>query len=126
MVELAYTAGLKLVTFGYVGSNPTLGTTKFTKENRKKKSMGFKIWRKDREGWFLAFDIVFPTREKALERIAELNAAHKDLVKFGELEFLPYPEDIKIDKKGDIIDDKLPIYRQKSKRRQSNYKLVYR
>lgn len=70
--------------------------------------MGYKIWRKDSSGWELAFDTVYPTREKVDERIAELNAVYHQQVHLGELEFLPYLEEIKLARNGSVIDDALP------------------
>ena len=76
--------------------------------------MGFKIWRKDSQGWSLAFDIVYDTKDLAEDRIAELNAVWHDKIRFGELAFYAYPEDIKINKSGEIIDDKLTsIYKKR-------------
>lgn len=66
--------------------------------------MGYKIWRKDKYGWELAFDTVYPTREKVDERIAELNAVYHDMVRNSELQFHPYREDIKLAKDGSVID----------------------
>jgi hypothetical protein len=77
--------------------------------------MGFKIWRKDSSGWYLAFDAVFENKEKADEQVAELNAKYADRVKFGELSFHPYREDIKLSKDGSIIDPMLPTNKPKSK-----------
>lgn len=69
---------------------------------------GYKIWRKDKSGWELAFDTVYSTREKVDERIAELNAVYHQQVQLGELEFLPYLENIKLARNGSVIDDALP------------------
>jgi hypothetical protein len=65
---------------------------------------GYKIWRKDNQGWELAFDTVYPTREKVDERIAELNAAYHEMVQLGELQFYPYREDIRLARDGSIRD----------------------
>mgnify|MGYP001045476932 CR=1 FL=1 len=84
--------------------------------------MGYKIWRKDKYGWELAFDYVYPTREKVDERIAELNAAYPDKIKYGELSFYPYRDDIVLSKDGNIVDDKLPVkkfQRRDSRKRRS-------
>jgi len=69
--------------------------------------MGYKIWRKDKHGWDLAFDTVYDTKDKADEYIASLNAQYAEMVKYGELSFYPYREDIKLDKNGEIIDTEL-------------------
>lgn len=71
--------------------------------------MGYKIWRKDQSGWSLAFDAVYPTREKVEEAIAELNARYYEMVKYGELAFYPYRDDIRLSKDGSIIDPNLPV-----------------
>lgn len=85
--------------------------------------MGFKIWGKDSSGWYLVFDVIFDTKEKADDQIQELNAKYADRIKFGELSFHSYREDIKIAKDGSIIDPLLPMNKTKSynpnKRRQS-------
>lgn len=75
--------------------------------------MGFKIWRKDNTGWWLAFDIIFNSKDKADEYIQELNAKYSDKVKYGELSFFSYRDDIKISKDGSIID----LTKQYSKRK---------
>ena len=80
---------------------------------------GYKIWRKDSSGWELAFDIVYPTRENVNDRIAELNAVYHQQVQLGELEFLPYIEDIKLSRNGSVIDDALPINRPKHRSNKS-------
>jgi len=67
--------------------------------------MGYKIWRKDRFGWSLAYDTVFATREAVDEHIGSLNAQWAEKVKYGELMFYPYRDDIKLDKEGNIIDN---------------------
>lgn len=67
--------------------------------------MGYKIWRKDRKSWCLAFDDVFVTKELVDSRIAELNAIHHELVRLGELSFYPYRDDIKLSRDGEIIDN---------------------
>jgi hypothetical protein len=66
--------------------------------------MGFKIWRKDGSIWELAFDTIYPTRESAENGVGELNAAYHARVLYGELTFYIYPDDVRIDKKGQIID----------------------
>jgi hypothetical protein len=66
--------------------------------------MGFKIWRKDGSIWELAFDSIYPTRDLAEIAIGELNAAYHERVLYGELAFYIYPDDVKIDKKGSIVD----------------------
>lgn len=71
--------------------------------------MGYKIWRKDRNGWSLAFDATYPTREKADEAVAEANARYHELVKYGELMFYPYRDDIKLSRDGSIIDPNIPV-----------------
>lgn len=78
--------------------------------------MGFKIWRKDNQGWDLAFDTVFESREIVDSRIQELNAVWHDKVKYGELAFYPYRDDIKIARDGSIIDDNLQAIRSKRPR----------
>ncbi len=82
--------------------------------------MGFKIWRKDSSGWYLAFDAIFETKEKADEQVLELNAKYADRVSFGELSFHPYREDIKLAKDGSVIDPLLPMNKLKSKHYNSN------
>ena len=69
-----------------------------------KEFSGYRIWRKDRFGWELAFDQVFTTKESVDSRIQELNAQYNDLVKYGELAFYPYREDIRLSRSGGIID----------------------
>jgi hypothetical protein len=69
--------------------------------------MGFKIWRKDSQGWSIAFDEIYSTKISVDERIAELNATYHNLVILGELSFYAYPEEIKIAKNGTIIDNVL-------------------
>jgi hypothetical protein len=85
--------------------------------------MGFKIWRRDNQNWDLAFDIIFTSKESAENRIAELNAIWHDPIKFGELEFLAYPEEIKIAKNGSILDKNLPTYRKKNNGRKKHNKI---
>jgi hypothetical protein len=82
--------------------------------------MGFKIWGKDSSGWYFAFDVIFDTKEKADDQIQELNAKYADRVKFGELSFHPYREDIKLAKDGSIIDPLLPTNKAKTKPYYSN------
>jgi hypothetical protein len=69
--------------------------------------MGYKIWRKDQTGWSLAFDVIYSTKDKADEVIEELNARYHELVKYGELMFYPYRDDIKLSRDGKIIDPTL-------------------
>lgn len=78
-----------------------------------KEFSGYRIWRKDRFGWELAFDQVFTSKESVDERILELNAQYHDLIRYGELAFLPYREDIRLSKSGGIIDSvpKKPVER---------------
>lgn len=64
--------------------------------------MGYRIWRKDRSCWSLAFDTIYETQEKVTEAIEELNAVYHQLVKFGELQFLPYLDNINLNKDGSI------------------------
>jgi aminoglycoside phosphotransferase family enzyme len=78
--------------------------------------MGYKIWRKDSSGWWPAYDAIFDTREKVEERIAELNATYADKVKYGELSFHPYRDDIKLNKDGSIIDPVLQMNKYKKSR----------
>lgn len=84
--------------------------------------MGFKIWRKDKFGWCLAFDAIFNSQEAANARIAELQAAFHDMISLGELSFYPYRDDIKLDRDGSIIDNNLPIYKQKRSRPHNKFK----
>lgn len=84
--------------------------------------MGYKIWRKDSSGWELAFDTVYPTREKVDERIAELNAVYHHQVQLGELEFLPYLEEIKLSRNGNVIDEALPTNRLSRPKRTRPYR----
>jgi hypothetical protein len=77
--------------------------------------MGYKIWRKDHNGWSLAFDTVYPTREKVDEAIAEANARYHEMVKYGELTFYPYRDDIKLSKDGNVIDPNIPVRMKMSK-----------
>ena len=79
--------------------------------------MGYKIWRKDLRGWDLAFDTVYDSRESVDARIAELNAEHHDKIRYGELAFYAYRDDIKLAKDGSVVDDKLPTNRSKVHRR---------
>lgn len=85
--------------------------------------MGYKIWRKDHLEWSLAYDTVFQTREAVDEHIYSLNAQWAEKVKYGELIFYPYRDDIKLDKDGNIISDTIqtrrgkrtPAYKRKRK-----------
>ena len=86
--------------------------------------MGYKIWRKDLRGWSLAFDTVYESRETVDERIAELNAEHHDKIKYGELAFYAYRDDIKLARDGNVVDDKLPTnkkVRHRRRRRRSSH-----
>ena len=83
--------------------------------------MGYKIWRKDRDGWSIAFDSVYPTKERVEERIAELNARYHNLVKFGELSFYAYTEDVKLDSRGNIVNDQ-PYKKRRNNRNEFEYK----
>lgn len=75
--------------------------------------MGYKIWRKDSTGWSLAFDMVFASREAVDEYIGSLNAQYAERVKFGDLSFHPYRDDIKLNKDGSINDPSLQLIRSK-------------
>lgn len=77
--------------------------------------MGYKIWRKDDTGWWLAFDTVFDTREAVDEYIGSLNAQYAEKVRFGEFSFHPYRDDIKLNKDGSIHDPLLITNRPKPK-----------
>ena len=88
--------------------------------------MGYKIWRRDPKGWCLAFDTVYETREDVDARIAELNAEHNDKIKYGELAFYPYRDDIKLARDGSVVDDKLPIRRQQRRRRRRRRQRIIR
>lgn len=79
--------------------------------------MGFKIWGKDNSGWYLAFDVIFDTKEKVDDYVQELNAKYHDRVRFGELSFHSYREDIKIAKDGSIIDPLLQTSKNSNNRR---------
>lgn len=65
--------------------------------------MGYKIWRKDKHTWSLAFDTIYDTHEKVQEAIAELNAAYHKLVQYGDLQFTAYLDNIRLNKDGSII-----------------------
>jgi hypothetical protein len=74
--------------------------------------MGYRIWRKDKPGiWSLAFDTIYETQDKVNTAIEELKARYHDLIRYGELEFLPYLEHIKLARDGSIIDS-TPYKRQ--------------
>jgi len=81
--------------------------------------MGYKIWRRDNNDWNLAYDTVYDTLDEANEYIGSLNAQYSDKVSFGDLEFYPYREDIRLNKHGEIIDATLQGRRQ---RRTPSYK----
>jgi hypothetical protein len=51
--------------------------------------MGYRIWRKDKNVWSLAFDTIYETQDKVNDAIAELKAAYHELMKYGDVEFLP-------------------------------------
>jgi hypothetical protein len=74
--------------------------------------MGYKIWRKDNNVWSLAFDTIYETQDKVNNAIGELNARYHDLIKYGELEFLPYLDYVKLARDGSIIEEQ-PIRRRK-------------
>jgi len=86
--------------------------------------MGYKIWRKDNNVWSLAFDTIYETQDKVNDAIAELKARYHELMKYGELEFLPYLDHIKLARDGSIVDS-TPYKRQsrpveQNRRRPSN------
>jgi hypothetical protein len=66
--------------------------------------MGYRIWRKDKNIWSLAFDTIYENQDKVNEAIAELRARYHELMKYGELEFLPYLDHIRIGRDGRIIE----------------------
>lgn len=70
--------------------------------------MNYKIWRKDGNEWSLAFDTIYSSKILVDERISELNAVYHELIRFNELTFYAYPEDIKISKNGFIISNEKP------------------
>jgi hypothetical protein len=74
--------------------------------------MGYRIWRKDNKAWSLAFDTIYETQDKVNDAIAELNARYHDLIKYGELEFLPYLDHVKLARDGSIAE---PIRRKLAK-----------
>jgi len=80
--------------------------------------MGYKIWRKDKKEYSLAFDDVFDTKESVDERIAELHAIYHTQFRFGELSFHPYPEDVKLHKNGALMEETLPTHRPKKHKNQ--------
>jgi hypothetical protein len=67
--------------------------------------MGYRIWRKDKNVWSLAFDTIYETQDKVTDAIAELKAAYHELMKYGDVEFLPYPDNINISKNGNIVEN---------------------
>lgn len=83
--------------------------------------MGFRIWRKDKTGWSLAFDSIYNTKEEADAHIEELNAVYHDKVKYGELLFYPYREDIELNKNGSIIESR-PSFESKKWRPKTPHK----
>jgi hypothetical protein len=67
--------------------------------------MGYRIWRKDKPGiWSLAFDTIYETQDKVNTAIEELKARYHELIRYGELEFLPYLEHIKLARDGSIAE----------------------
>lgn len=90
--------------------------------------MGYKIWRKDKNVWSLAFDTIYETQDKVMEAIAELKAAYHELMKYGDVEFLPYLDHIKLSKDGSILDS-IPYRRssrpvEQTRRRSRKYSIV--
>jgi hypothetical protein len=75
--------------------------------------MNYKIWRKDKNEWSLAFDEIFKSKQEVDDRIKELNAAYYNLVRYNELNFYAYSEDIKLTKNGSVIDNKIHPYKQR-------------
>lgn len=73
--------------------------------------MGYRIWRKDKNVWSLAFDTIYETQDKVTDAIAELKAAYHELMKYGDVEFLPYLDHIKLSKDGSVMDN-TPYKRQ--------------
>ncbi|MCK9567320.1 hypothetical protein M0R72_00010 [Candidatus Pacearchaeota archaeon] len=73
--------------------------------------MGYRIWRKDKNVWSLAFDTIYETQDKVSDAIAELKARYHDLMQYGELEFLPYLDHVKLARDGSIMDN-TPYKRQ--------------
>lgn len=71
--------------------------------------MGYKIWRKDNSVWSLAFDTIYETQDKVNAAIEELKARYHDLIRYGELEFLPYLEHVKLARDGSVVE---PIKRK--------------
>jgi hypothetical protein len=68
------------------------------------KLMGYRIWRKDKNVWSLAFDTIYETQDKVNDAIAELKARYHDLMQYGELEFLPYLDHVKLARDGSIVE----------------------
>lgn len=64
--------------------------------------MGYRIWRKDNNAWSLAFDTIYETQDKVNDAIAELNARYHDMIKYGELQFLPYLEHVNLNRDGSV------------------------
>jgi len=73
--------------------------------------MGYKIWRKDNNVWSLAFDTIYETQDKVNDAIAELKARYHDLMQYGELDFLPYLDHVKLARDGSIAEA-VPIRRK--------------
>jgi hypothetical protein len=74
--------------------------------------MGYKIWRKDKNVWSLAFDTIYETLDKVNDAIAELKARYHDLMQYGELEFLPYLDHVKLNRDGSVME---PVHRRRPK-----------
>lgn len=72
--------------------------------------MGYRIWRKDNNAWSLAFDTIYETQDKVNDAIAELNARYHDMIKYGELQFLPYLEHVNLNRDGSVRE---PIPRRR-------------
>jgi predicted DNA-binding protein (UPF0278 family) len=66
--------------------------------------MGYRIWRKDNNVWSLAFDTIYDTQDKVNNAIAELKARYHDLIRYGELDFLPYLEHVKLARDGSVVE----------------------
>jgi predicted DNA-binding protein (UPF0278 family) len=66
--------------------------------------MGYRIWRKDNNVWSLAFDTIYETQDKVNTAIEELKARYHDLIRYGELDFLPYLEHVKLARDGSVVE----------------------
>ena len=77
--------------------------------------MGYKIWRKDNNVWSLAFDTIYETQDKVSDAIEELKARYHDMMRYGELEFLPYLEHVKLARDGSVVEPQTrrPVNRPK-------------